>query len=125
MHLLIRVGTDRGKDIGTKALLDSRAGGVFMDHQFVSKNSILLHPLAKLILVRNVGGTPNKKGTITHCMKEEMEINGRRNRLTFLVTGLGNKLIILGLPWLQKVNPAIDWKKGTFEFQEDLRLAQV
>jgi predicted aspartyl protease len=72
-----------------------------------------------------VDGTLNKKGTITHCTKEEMEINGRRSKLTFLVTGLGNESIILGLPWLQKVNSVIDWKRGTFEFQEDLRLAQV
>jgi hypothetical protein len=72
-----------------------------------------------------VDGTPNKKGTITHCTKGEMEINGRRSRLTFLVTGLGNESIILGLLWLQKVNPAIDWKKGTFEFREDLHLAQI
>jgi predicted aspartyl protease len=116
MHLPIKVGTDRGKDVEMKALLDSRAGGIFMDHQFADKNSILLHPLAKLVSVWNVDGTQNKKGTITHYVKEEMEINGRRTKLTFLVTGLGNESIILGLPWLQKVNPVIDWKKGTFEF---------
>jgi hypothetical protein len=72
-----------------------------------------------------VDGTPNKKGTIMHYAKEEMEINRRRSKLTFLVTGLGNKSIILGLPWLQKVNPAINWKRGTFEFREDLHLAQI
>jgi hypothetical protein len=51
MHLPIKVGTDRGKDIETKALLNSGAGGVFMDHQFVDKNNIVLHPLAKPISV--------------------------------------------------------------------------
>jgi hypothetical protein len=51
MHLPIKVGTDKGKDVEMKALLDSGAGGIFMDHQFTDKNSIILHPLAKLILV--------------------------------------------------------------------------
>jgi hypothetical protein len=32
----------------------------------------------------------------------------------FLVTNLGMDTLILGLPWLRKVNPAIDWKTGTF-----------
>jgi hypothetical protein len=30
----------------------------------------------------------------------------------FYVTGLGKQEIILGLPWLHKHNPMIDWKKG-------------
>jgi Retroviral aspartyl protease len=125
MHLPIKVGTDKGKDVDTKALLDSGAGGIFMDHRFASKNDIQLHPLTKPISVQNVDRTPNKKGTITHYVKEEMEINRRRSKQIFLITGLGNKSIILGLPWLQKVNPVIDWKKGTFEFREDLHLAQI
>ena len=37
----------------------------------------------------------------------------------FLVSGLGNKTIILGLPWLQQHNPDIDWEKGMFEFRTD------
>jgi hypothetical protein len=51
MHLPIKVGTNRGKDVETKALLNSRAGGIFMDHQFTDKNNIILHPLVKPISV--------------------------------------------------------------------------
>lgn len=32
--------------------------------------------------------------------------------LEYLITNLGTENIILGLPWLQKVNPDIDWKEG-------------
>ena len=31
----------------------------------------------------------------------------------FYITGLGNQKVILGLPWLRKHNPEIDWEKGT------------
>ncbi|KIK49771.1 hypothetical protein GYMLUDRAFT_108140, partial [Collybiopsis luxurians FD-317 M1] len=30
----------------------------------------------------------------------------------FLVTNLGGEDIILGLPWLRKINPEVDWEKG-------------
>lgn len=34
-------------------------------------------------------------------------------RLTFLVgTKKGGESIILGLPWLCRINPVIDWEKG-------------
>jgi hypothetical protein len=69
MHLLIKVGTDKGKDVDMKALLNSGAGGIFMDHQFAGKNNIQLHPLMKPISIWNMDGIPNKKGTITHYAK--------------------------------------------------------
>ena len=40
----------------------------------------------------------------------------------FYVTTLGDQNLILGLPWLEKHNPKIDWKEKTLEFrnsQED------
>ena len=38
--------------------------------------------------------------------------NNPAQLLEYLVTNLGNEDIILGLPWLQRVNPDIDWRKG-------------
>jgi len=35
-----------------------------------------------------------------------------------LVTRLGQEKAILGLPWLRKINPDIDWSKGTLWFRE-------
>ena len=34
-----------------------------------------------------------------------------------MVTGLGKHRIILGLSWLRKTNPIIDWEKGTLEWR--------
>ena len=125
MHLPIKVGTDMRQDVETKALLDSGAGGVFISHEFAERNGLKTFPLKKAISVRNVDGTPNKKGTISHYAKGELEVNGRKFPTSFLIAGLGEESVILGLPWLQKINLIIDWKKGTFEFREDLWAAQV
>jgi len=35
-----------------------------------------------------------------------------------LVTRLGQEKAILSLPWLRKINPNIDWSKGTLQFRE-------
>ncbi|KAF8227823.1 hypothetical protein L208DRAFT_1294857 [Tricholoma matsutake] len=59
-------------------------------------------------------GTPNKRGEISHYARGLLTINGRIFPTTFLIAGLGSKSIILGLPWLRRINPVIDWKIGTF-----------
>ena len=35
----------------------------------------------------------------------------------FYVTTIGDQDLILGLPWLEKHNPIIDWKEKTLEFR--------
>ena len=44
-------------------------------------------------------------------------INDRIMTKWFYVTMLGDQDLILGLPWLEKQNPIIDWAKKTLEFR--------
>ena len=125
MHLPIKVGTDTGKDIETKALLNSGMGGVFVSHEFTEKSGLRTSPLKRSISVRNVDGTPNKRGTISHYARGKLKINEREFETSFLIAGLGDELVILGLPWLQRINPIIDWEKGTFKFQENPQMKQI
>ena len=62
-------------------------------------------------------GTPNKQGTIRYYVNLNIEIHRRKWKEQLLVTGLGKHRIILGLPWLRKTNPIIDWEKGTLEWR--------
>src|ERR1700744_922018 len=39
-----------------------------------------------------------------------------------LITNLGSEDIILGLPWLWKVNPNIDWKEGRLAITESQKV---
>jgi hypothetical protein len=50
-------------------------------------------------------------------MDLDLLVNGKTNMERFLITGLGNQKIILGLPWLQKHNLEINWKEGTLQWR--------
>jgi len=55
--------------IKVKALLDSSAMGMFMDWKMAAKYGFRLQKLERPIMVRNVNGTNNSAGAITHWME--------------------------------------------------------
>ena len=57
---------DMHEGITVKALLDSGAMGMFIDQKMVEKYGFRLQKLKRLIMVRNVDGTNNSAGAITH-----------------------------------------------------------
>ena len=71
------------------------------------------------MVVYNVDGTLNKKGTIRKYVELPMTINGKKTLERLMVTGLGKLKIILGFPWLNEQNPVIDWKNGTVSLEKD------
>ena len=73
--------------------------------------------LPQPIPVLNVDGTNNANGTITHYTWRSFTLGRKRLTARMLVTSLGKEDIILGLPWLQKHNPSIDWKAKTLAIQ--------
>jgi hypothetical protein len=102
---------EKNELIETQPLVDSGAGGIFMDQNYARKHRFNLMKLEYLITVRNVDGTKNKQGTIRYYTDLNIQVNGKINTERFLITGLGNQKIILGLPWLREHNPEINWKK--------------
>ncbi|KIK50136.1 hypothetical protein GYMLUDRAFT_111508, partial [Collybiopsis luxurians FD-317 M1] len=69
-------------------------------------------PLQQPINIFNIDGTPNRAGQITHFAHLALTVDDQERWTDFLVTNLGGEDIILGLPWLQKINPEVDWEKG-------------
>ena len=53
----------RGISAGTLALINSGAGGNFVDHNFARQHGLTQKALATPVKVYNVNGTPNKYGT--------------------------------------------------------------
>ena len=53
------VGQKTGREISARALLDSGAKGIIVDHEFAKRNKLTLRTLAKPIPVKNVDGTMN------------------------------------------------------------------
>jgi hypothetical protein len=108
---------EKNEPMETRPLVDSGAGGIFMDQNYARKHGFNLTKLEYLITARNVERTENKQGTIQYYTELDLQVNGKKNTERFLITGLGNQKIILGLPWLQKHNPEINWKEGTLQWR--------
>ena len=100
-----------------ETLIDSGAGGEFIDQNYARTLTLPLQNLMKPIPVLNVDETLNKKGIIKHYINLDLDIFGQKQMMHLLVTGLEKQKMILGFPWLQKHNPIINWQTGTFEWQ--------
>lgn len=103
------------KIIETKVLLDTGAGGKFIDQNYARKLGLKTHKLRKPIIVKNVNGSLNKRGTVSKYTQVTLNINGRNKTHQLLITGLGQNKIILGLPWFEEENPDIDWEDKTLK----------
>jgi hypothetical protein len=109
MLLPVAIGTKK-QTIKTQALLDYGAYGEFMDSKFAKLHNI---PLIKLRKPQ----TQNEQGVVTHRGIIDLNINRKEDLTTFFITGLGKDNMILGLTWLRKHNPIVNWKEGILRDQ--------
>lgn len=100
-------------------MIDSGAGGNFIDQNYARTLGLPLLPLPSPIRVHNVDGTLNKKGTVTKYVETHINLGKRKDPIRLNVTGLGNQKVILGYPWLKESNPVIDWKQGEVRWNEE------
>jgi hypothetical protein len=114
MLLPVAIGTKK-QTIKTQALLDCGALGEFMDSEFAKLHNIPLIKLSKPQITRNADGTQNEQGVVMHKAIINLRVNGKEDLMTFFITGLGKDNIILGLTWLRKHNPIINWKEETLQ----------
>ena len=120
LPILISSEKDKGRTVETKALLDTGAGGKFIDQNFILANGIRTSKLDKPIMVYNVDGTKNKTGTITHYVNVNLQIREKKTAHRLMVTGLGKQKVILGFPWFEEMNPEINWKEATLTWKKDI-----
>ena len=100
------------KDVTIKALLDSSATRMFMDKRIVARHGFKLQKLERPIAVRNVNGTNNSRGAITHQVEVNIYYKEHVERIRINVCELRKTEIILGMPWLVAHNPEINWQTG-------------
>jgi hypothetical protein len=98
-----------------KALVDSGAQESYVSTQAVLKAR--LRPLRKHtpypLYIAN-----GEETRITHEVTSvTLNIQKHQEKITFDVFRLATHDIILGLPWLRKHNPRIDWRSRTFSFE--------
>ena len=102
--------TDTAEVKSGPMLIDCRATGQFMDHDYVEWNRLTTWKLQCAIPVFNVDGSPNEAGSITEIVDTILCYEGHTERTSFTVTSLGKQDIILGFTWLQEHNPEINWQ---------------
>jgi len=98
--------------VAVKALLDSRATGLFIDTTFAKEKGFKMERIKNPLLVKNIDGIVNVGGAIMHQVECNMFFKGHVERVRIYVCNLGKIEIILGMPWLAAYNPEIDWEKG-------------
>ena len=103
---LEKINTQEG--IMVEALLDSGATGLVMSLEFTKKQGFKLKKLEKLINMRNVNGSLNKKGLIENTVKVNIYYQGHRKRMEIDVIRGQKWMVISEMLWLAHYNPEID-----------------
>jgi len=103
---------DTHKGVMIKALLDSGTTEMFMDRETAARHRFKLQKLERPIAVRNIDGTNNSGGAITHQVKCNVFYKDHVERIRMDICDLGKTEVILGIPWLAAHNPEINWETG-------------
>ena len=77
LSILVQICDDTNKIVEALALIDSGAGGKFIDQAYVRKLRMKTQKLEQPLIAWNIDGTPNKKGKITSFVILNLVINGR------------------------------------------------
>jgi len=92
-----------------EALLDRGAMGLVMSSEFARKKGF---KLKRPMQVRNVDGSFNREGPIENMVEVNVYYKGHVEGTEIDVIGGQKWEVILGMPWLERHNPEIDWKTG-------------
>ena len=102
----------RARTVTTTALIDCGATRNFIDPSLV-RHLLLPSRAIPPLQAFNIDGTVNKQGRITTTTTIHCQTTNFEDDLTLMIVDLGQSQVILGMPWLTKHNPHIDWEKKT------------
>ena len=108
LRIPIRISVNN-QIIETSAIIDCGATGSFIDPELVALAEFPMKKLDRQVKAYNVDGTTNSKGNIIWETNIDLLFPKHRENIKLMVLNLGRKQIILGMPWLKKWNPVIDW----------------
>ena len=108
-EVTVKIGLE---GITVETLLDSRATGLVMSSEFAKKQGFKLKKLERLMNVRNVNRSLNKEEPIENTVEVNIYYQRHRERTEIDVIGGQKWMVILGMLWLARHNPEIDWRTG-------------
>jgi hypothetical protein len=98
------------KELPVDALLDSGATSCFIDREFVDRHKMPCVPKKSCEFVNVADGRSVESGVITHETEPiSVQMNGHCSTVVFNIIQVAYP-VILGLSWLAKHNPHVDWK---------------
>ena len=97
-----------------KALLDSGASLNLIHEGLVQALGLITQPCQSIYVTIANG---SKLLHANRVVQLKFTLAGVEHQETFLVAPLGSNQMILGMPWLERVNPDIDWKKRTLTYR--------
>ena len=118
-HLKIRIQL---AGVTALAMIDSGATGNFMSRKFATNHRIPGLPKKRPYQLTVVDGTPLNQDEM--MVKEETlplmsQMHGKDlGRITFDLVSIPHE-VILGIPWLEKVNPSFDWNSQKIMIEKE------
>ena len=95
---------DTLEEVNSEAMVDSGATG-----DFIERAKLPTRRLSAPVPVYNVDGSLNEAGSIDRVVDILMTYERHLERILLAVTKLGKQSLILGMTWLSKHNPEIDF----------------
>lgn len=112
------------KSIHLTAFLDCGAEGSFMSEKFARQHFLRLEPLDPPFAVRLADGSAAKGGTINHTTVPLcLAINHHVEEIRFFIVPSLSHGVILGMDWLRRHNPSIDWATDSVRFLSEYCLS--
>jgi hypothetical protein len=112
-HIKLHVILPMGK---AWTLIDSGATNNFMNPRFVTDHEVPVVPLAQPIPVIGLDGAGLARGIQHTSSTLPMSIYGHPELIKFNILETGTYDIVLGIPWLRKHNPSINWQTERITF---------
>ncbi|CAD6892728.1 unnamed protein product [Tilletia laevis] len=103
-------------------MIDSGATASFLDISFAQNHHLPSFKLSEPLPLNVIDGRPISSGPVTHSSEVPLHIDTHQERLSLHLTTLDRYLIVLGIPWLRRHNPHIDWSRNSITFSSSLCL---
>ena len=106
----------------TTVMIDSGAAGNFMDPRYKNRYQIKGQEKPQVVPIIGLNGESLGPGITHESGPLPMVIGDHFEIINFDVTPLGQYDIVLGVPWLRKHNPDINWQTNDLLFRCNCRV---
>ncbi|QRV88426.1 Retrotransposable element Tf2 protein [Ceratobasidium sp. AG-Ba] len=106
----------QGKPFSGWAMLDSGASSIFISERIVQDFQLFKKKLDKPCRLKVIDGREIDSGRVEHYVTINLKIFDHEEEVDAYVVNVGNQDLVLGMAWLKRHNPVIDWDKKSLVF---------